>query len=123
MPRQFAACRFIIDGKPGGRHYTYHWDGAALSVGDIVKLPDKYDAEVWQRGEVMSLTSRPPPFPTKGVLGIVPGEAVVAPQGDLFGGATKAPHVAPAPSYMPQRRRGSGPHLGPGSGRNPNRLG
>lgn len=122
MPRQFANCRFIVNGKAGGRHYLYHFDGEPLNVGDVVKLPDKDDPEAWQRGEVMRVSNRPPPFPTKAILGIVPGEAVAVPQGDLFGGPVKAPSVAEPPAYMAQRRRKSTPYLGGGTGRNPNRL-
>lgn len=122
MPRIYPKCCIVRNGKRGPREYQYHAD-IPLEVGDFVKVPDRYSPEdgAWIRAEVMRVTVRPPPFETTGILGIIPGEAVAVPQGDLFGGVTKAPSIAEPPPYVHRSRR-STPYLGGGTGRNPNRL-
>lgn len=109
MARQYLKARFLPHGV---RDYTWHNDGAPVAVGDLVKLPGFKPSDGWQRGEVVSISSRPPPFETKAILGLVPGEASAAPQGDLFGGATDAPSAPKGNSATFFRRRSRSPYLG-----------
>lgn len=70
--RQYAAVEF----KPGGRPYTYHFDGPELFPGDRVKVADR-EGDGWQRVTVVTVTTERPPFETKPILGRV--EDVSAP--------------------------------------------
>lgn len=66
MTRQYLACSF----RPGGRHYTYHHDGAPVSVGAEVKIPAR-DGDGWQRVKVEAILPVPPAFETKPILGVI----------------------------------------------------
>lgn len=67
--RQFVAVRF----RDGGRTYTYHNDGQAVRVGDVVKVPGRSADDGWQRADVVRLVD-PPTFETKAILGVISAE-------------------------------------------------
>jgi hypothetical protein len=66
IERRYYGCEF----KPGGKAFTYHYDGPELFVGDRVKVPDR-DGIGWQRVTVISVTDKTPSFPSKEILGRV----------------------------------------------------
>jgi len=63
--RQYVACRF----RPTDRRaFTYHNDGEPVSVGDVVKVPDR-SGDGWQRVTVSAIMDAKPDFETKGIIG------------------------------------------------------
>lgn len=67
--RQFLAVKFRQHDK---RTYTYQNDGAPVTVGDRVKVPDR-SGDGWSAAEVTAIVKKPP-FECKGILGKVTGE-------------------------------------------------
>lgn len=66
--RTFVAVTFR---KGDRKSYTYHWDGEPFAVGDEVKVADRH-GDGWQRVYVAGVTTTPPPFDTKPILGKAP---------------------------------------------------
>ena len=75
MP-QFVKCRF---GPLDKRLYTYANEGAAVAVGDFVKVADR-SGEGWKKVEVMEVTDEVPPFACKPILGKLEPEPAPEPE-------------------------------------------
>ncbi len=76
MPRQYPRCTF----KPGGRAYTYHWDGEPVKVGDKIEA-EAHDGKATL--DVVGVSEDAPPFATKPILGPEPepeGETIPEPE-------------------------------------------
>jgi hypothetical protein len=90
--RQFVAVKFRSGDK---RAWTYHWDGAPLACGELVRVPDR-SGDGWQRATVHEIGAQPPAFITKAVLGRV---------ADLPPVPNAAPDLLEAPSIVDRFRR------------------
>lgn len=77
MARQFVAVKFRSSDK---RTWAYHWDGAPVACGDVVKVPDR-SGDGWQRATVHAITDERPAFETKALLGTLEGPGL--PPSDL----------------------------------------
>lgn len=63
---QFIACKFR---EEDSRSYTYRNDGAPISVGDIVVIPDRR-GDGLQKLFVVGIVDEAPPFECKPILGL-----------------------------------------------------
>lgn len=62
--RSYYACKFRAEDS---RTYTYHFDGPAFAIGDIVRVEDR-SGDGWKRVQVASVSDTAPPFATKPIL-------------------------------------------------------
>jgi hypothetical protein len=62
MTRQYVAVEF----KPGGRQYTYHNDGEAVAIGDLIHVEMRGGRKVVT---VAGLSIEEPKFETKPIIG------------------------------------------------------
>jgi hypothetical protein len=79
---QFIKCKFR---ETDSRAYTYRNDGAAVAVGDYVKVPDK-SGDGWKKVFVSEVdVEEPTQFACKAILGL--WEPEPKPEGDLLADA------------------------------------
>jgi len=62
--RQFVG----VDFRPGGRVYTYHWDGEPVTLGDLVRVPEK-SGDGWKKVRVVEVSWTAPAYATRAILG------------------------------------------------------